>query len=267
MEDNQDSLNVIVDLAGKPYWNEIWKETKGRSANIKANYYHYRFDKLFRTLIPKHSRILEVGCGGSVWLPYFGKTFESEVWGIDYSEVGVGLAKRNLQTQGLNGKIIFGDVFKNEEIPKNYFDVLWTYGFIEHFDDPQKVVARIASFVKPGGLVITLVPNLMGAIGWLQKMVDRGVYSKHVIISPRLLDDIHQKVSLQPVISARYFGIFSIGVVNFNHIRRQLPKMIDAIFWFLVRLTQHLVCFPFWISRLEPESRLFSPYIIGVYKK
>lgn len=209
---------------------------------------------------------MEVGCGGSVWLPYFGKYLKCEVWGIDYSESGVSLALRNLEAEGVSGTIIMGNLFDNQELPKRFFNIVWSSGFIEHFKDTRYAVGKLSKFLKPGGVIITLVPNLGGVVGRFHKVVDRVVYDTHIKIDPQILDAVHTNAGLEAVVSARYLGVFSIGVVNFNRFRALLPRCVDALFWAGVLGIQQSICLPCRILDFHPETKFFSPWIIGAYR-
>ena len=256
--------NNSHNLAGMEHWDFVWKRVGVNRVNLRS-YYDYRFARLFHTLITQGSKVLEVGCGGSVWLPYFARYLQCEVWGIDYSEPGVSLALSNLEAEGVSGTIVLGDVFNNHEVPPCFFDVVWSAGFIEHFNDIQWVVGKLAKYLKPGGMMITLVPNLDGFIGWLHRVVAPKVYQAHVKINPEMLDNLHTGVGLEVLSQAHYFGVFSIGVVNFNHFRARLPRLFDVIFWSTILVTQQSMCFPFRLLNFHPETILFSPWIIGVY--
>ncbi len=253
------------DLAGEEHWNSIWAREREKRFDLRS-YYDYRLSQLFNKFIASGSRILEVGCGGSAWLPYFAKHLKCEVWGIDYSEPGVALASRNLKIENVSGTVVLGDVFETKDIPECYFDVVWTGGFVEHFDDISVVIRKLATFLKPKGTIITLVPNLDGFIGALHKTVDRKIYDTHSKIDPKMLDEFHLNADLEVILGADYFGVFSIGVVNFNRFRSRLPRVCNNLFWLGMVLLQQGICLPFRILRFHRESRLFSPWILGIYR-
>ena len=58
------------DLYEKDHWESFWTFSKPRFFN-KLNYYNSILDKYFRSVVRENSKVLEVGCGGSIWLPYF----------------------------------------------------------------------------------------------------------------------------------------------------------------------------------------------------
>jgi SAM-dependent methyltransferase len=178
----------------------------------------------------------------------------------------VALTQRHFEADRVTGTIILGDAFDNHQLPQQYFDVIWSGGFVEHFADLSSVVRKLSAYLKPNGLMITLIPNLEGCIGWLHRVVDRQVYEAHVKISPQVLDAAHRSVGFEPVLPSGYFGVFSLGVVNFNRFRRRLPRFLDRLLWLGVLAIQQGICFPCRICDVHPESKSFSPWIIGAYR-
>jgi len=51
--------------------------------------FHECFYKAFSYVDISDQKLLEIGGGGSAWLPYFAKEFGFEAYGIDYSELGL----------------------------------------------------------------------------------------------------------------------------------------------------------------------------------
>lgn len=259
-------MNQTTDLAGVGVWDSIWRREKGRRINL-LSYYDDRLSRLFRRFLKPNSKILEAGCGGSVWLPFFGKYLGCEIWGVDYSPEGVELAQDILKDEGVQGRIVYGDAFHNKILPQDYFDAVWSYGLIEHFNDVGGAVEGLVSYLRPGGVMITLVPNLHGLVGRLHKLADKEIYDAHIRISPLEMDSFHRQAGLEPVLSARHFGVFSVGVVNFNRLREKLPRAMDRVVWAGVLGFQQAVCLPFRLLNMHPESSMFSPYVIGVYRR
>jgi cyclopropane fatty-acyl-phospholipid synthase-like methyltransferase len=94
---SENILSSNVDKAGENYWSEVWeRSTLPDPLDIDSkslNSYPYRIlDKLFRDIFKdidtKGKKLLEIGCGNSVLLPYLAKEFGFEIYGIDYSKKG-----------------------------------------------------------------------------------------------------------------------------------------------------------------------------------
>lgn len=252
------------DFVGSEGWDSIWKRVKKRNVT-KLNYYHALLADFFARYVPAKARFVEIGCGGSMWLPYLAKTQQADVWGIDYSPEGIERSREADLRMGTQTKLLLADIFKPNDVPKDFFDALWSNGFIEHFTDPSEIVAIFKQHLRPGGVMITMVPNMSGFPGRLQRAVDRAVYENHQLITPAWMDEIHAKAGLTPVLKAQYSGIFSLGVVNY--LSRFKSPIAYKIFMTMVSLIQQLVVLPFRLLGIKADSAYFSPYVIAVYKR
>ena len=113
-------------------------------------------DKLARYLslrykLPKGSKILDVGCGRGEFLRGFIRCGLNG-YGVDQSTVAKAVCPEAelLQSNLENEPLPYGD---------NYFDAVFSKSVLEHFYYPEKLVMEIYRIVKPGGLVITMVPD------------------------------------------------------------------------------------------------------------
>jgi 2-polyprenyl-3-methyl-5-hydroxy-6-metoxy-1,4-benzoquinol methylase len=191
------------DKAGKEYWDQLHAPDRTLGAinprdtslrNYIACQFHSYFEKTLSSMNAKE--VLEVGCGGSEYLPYFAKEFGLHVTGMDYSEPGCASAARLLTREGIAGTIVCADFFDPPRSLCGKFDVVVSFGVVEHFRDTPDCIAAIANFVKPGGLVLTFVPNMTGVMGSLQKAIDRQLFNKHVPLNRELLRRAHELAGL-----------------------------------------------------------------------
>jgi 2-polyprenyl-3-methyl-5-hydroxy-6-metoxy-1,4-benzoquinol methylase len=67
--------------------------------------------------------------------------------------------------------------------PAKLYDLVFSIGFIEHFDDTADVIRRHADLVKPGGTLFIALPNFRGLNGLVQRIFDRRNYDAHNINS------------------------------------------------------------------------------------
>src|SRR5664279_6195366 len=206
-------------------WDASWAAISApRRLRSWRDYVSWRFARVFREYIKPGDRVLEIGCGGSRFLPYFARELGAEVWGLDFAPAGVSNAKAALERAGVRGTIIEGDLFNTTDIPEEQFDVVFSGGFIEHFTDTTDVLKKIVRFAARGsGLVITEVPNFGGLNGKIQRLADPVLYNQHVVLSPDAMDMAHQKAGAEPVSSAAYFGCLGLGAVNLSRGLSQLP--------------------------------------------
>jgi SAM-dependent methyltransferase len=257
----------LRDLAGRDHWEGVWE--RHRPARVSAlNYYHARLDALLAPLVRPGARVLEVGCGGSRWLPHLARRHGCEVWGVDYSAEGLRLARANLALAGVaaGAQLVEADFFEESRLPAGAFDLVYSLGFLEHFDDPGPAVARMRALLRPGGHALALVPNLEGVVGWLHRAADRAVFAKHVVVPPRALDAMHAAEGFAVAQPAAHVGVFGLTVVNAERLRRRLPRPVDALLWGGAHAVQQAICLGPRLAGRAPESRAFSPWIVGVYR-
>ena len=104
-----------------------------------------------RYSLSKGKRILDLGCGRGEFLRGF----------IQYGLKGYG-ADQSLTAKSVcpEGEILQADL-ENKILPykDESFDVIFSKSFLEHFYYPEKLVREIYRILKPGGLVITMVPD------------------------------------------------------------------------------------------------------------
>jgi 2-polyprenyl-3-methyl-5-hydroxy-6-metoxy-1,4-benzoquinol methylase len=205
----------MVRLTKKIYWDNSYRRVKLPRIINTCKYINFRFDNYFKKtleseLMPK--KFLEFGCGASAWLIYFAKEFHFDVTGVDYSKIGCKLAKENLRLNKVKGKIICEDFFNLNPSQIGKFNIIFSAGVIEHFDDPSKVLKIINNLLEPNGIVIVSVPNIKGIYGTISKILYRNIYEKHKLISKEDMNSYLKKAGFEHTKST-YFGTFDLDVV------------------------------------------------------
>lgn len=265
-----------MDKAGQQYWNDSWAASKLPDAMSPSdlsldNYVNRRFDRLFVNLFDglqtRSLRLLEVGCAKSIWLPYFAKEFGFEVCGIDYSPIGCEMATQITSTNGVYAEVFCADFFSPPINMLGSFDVVVSFGVVEHFEDTSECLKSVSAFLKPGGMLITSIPNMVGLIGSVQKAVNQPVYNIHQLIDSAMLSEAHELTGLE-VLECDYFIASSFGVANLEGISinslsglsKKLLVGILARISKLVWVIENLVGF-------FPPTKTLSPYIYCVARK
>src|ERR1035437_9171327 len=258
-----------TNLIASKQWDASWAATSSpRRLRPWRDYVSWRFARIFREYIKAGDRVLEVGCGGSRLLPYFARDLGAEVWGFDFAPAGVSNAKAALARAGVHGTIVQGDLFNIANVPIDFFDVVFSGGFIEHFTDTRDVVERIVRFAKPkSGLIITEVPNVGGWTGKAQKLIDPEFYAQHVVLTLADMDSAHFQASAEPIRKAEYFGTIGLGMINYNRFLRRLPRAAASMLRRSLEVPQFLFTAPLWALRTEFETAAVSPYLLGVYRR
>ena len=260
------------DKMGKSYWDALWTRNRVPSmvdpnrpglANYVDRAKHRLFAGVIDDMTPRPARLLEIGCASSGWLPYFARQFGLEVWGLDYSEAGCARAEQILAGAGISGRVVCANLLDPPSQMLGYFDLVASFGVIEHFEDTTACLDACARFLKPGGIMITMIPNLRGMPGWLQKRIDRQIFEGHVVLNRDQLIQAHCNAGLAEC-SGTYFLSLNLCALNFQGFR-----------WGLVRRLGSGICQvvsrAIWILeerglQIQPNP-MTSPVIVCVSKK
>jgi len=241
-------------LTNETYWSEHYqRREKSKYGNVRTlNYVDMRFILLFDRIFPKGKiKLIEVGCGDSRWLPFFAKQFGYHVTGIDYSREGCNLARARLQ--GMEASIIQSDFL--DVLPPGEFDIVTSFGFIEHFKDTQLILRRMVSMLRTGGILFVEIPNLYSITGNLLKVLRRDIYDTHALINPEGLIRYFGEVGIERC-EAGYFGSFNLGVVGWSNV----PRL--GVFRRLISKSNVLLQKMLKQCDIRIEHKIISPYII-----
>ena len=258
------------DKAGKAYWDDVWADdvlplpvdpSKTHIDNYVNVRFHEFFAQTFSRIDPRGKLLLEVGCANSSWLPYFSQQFDFKIHGLDYSEIGCEQSRNILSNAGIQGEVVCADFFSPPASLLGTFDVVITFGVVEHFTDTQSCIKALAKLLKPGGLLITIIPNMVGLIGRIEKTINRPVYDIHVPLDAESLTRVHKFLRLE-VLQAGYFMSTHFGVLNLNGLNpRSLNWKIKNVFLkILLHISKLIWLFEGVFGQLMP-NRLTSPYI------
>lgn len=169
-----------------------------------------KFAALFDRFVPAGGgEVLELGCGASRWLPYLALRKGSRVSGVDYEPSAVDLTVANMRGAGAAGAILCRDAFDaaaNADLGGR-FDLVYSLGLLEHFDDLVRCLRAVVSYVRPGGLVMTIVPNLQGVNWALQRYGDLRILETHVVYDVDRLRRRHEEAGLA-TLATGYAGFY-----------------------------------------------------------
>lgn len=231
------------DLAGREYWDRVWADQqfppdiapRGDSLWLHRDRLLHRSIARAMAGRPAGLRLIELGCARSAWLPYFAREFGSRISGLDYSALGVEQTVQRLEASGIPGEIRCADLFNPPDDWLEAFDVVSWFGVVEHFDDTAAAIRAAARLLKPGGLMITEIPNMAGLVGWMQKTLNKPVYDIHVPLTAKQLATHHRSAGLQ-IVSSEYLVPLDFGVVDIEHLPAGLGQRLKARLLFGLRL-------------------------------
>jgi len=256
------------ELTNKSHWNNLYDNcTLKREVWLPSDYDSYLLDYVISKEIQQNKplNILEIGCGNSTWLPYLARKFNLQIAGLDYSETGCELLRKNLMNEGIAGSVFCEDLFSADPDRVGRYDFVYSLGVVEHFSDIENVIKKMMQFVSPGGILFTEIPNFSGSI--------YSVISE--IWNPELLR-MHNKLSRTNIIHAYkscgltevkgdYLGLFSLALESWEAYPRW-PGMARAIAPGIVTI-KSILDKPLIHSHYYQGYKPLAPYIYATGKK
>lgn len=204
-------------------------------------------------------RIVEIGCAPGVLLLSYHKRYRYEPWGIDYSHTGVAKARQLFRSASLNpGNIVEADFFAQAVTEKfgEFFDVVTSHGFIEHFDQPTDVVRRHVNLLRVGGFLVVSIPNLRGFNYLRVRMSCPEKLVMHNLAIMKL--PVFRSIFKDPGFGLETLFVGWVGTITLRHLYPDwLPDfdaIIDKALWFVAR-DRHF------------ETALFSPHLMYIGRR
>ena len=127
------------------WYDLVWK--------VGLEFWHDLFEKQ-----APGKKMLECGCGSarvSRYMAHHG--YQCTL--LDYSEKALHIGKSAFDSLSLDGRFVIGDI-NHLCFPDEQFDVVFSGGVLEFFDDVQKPVDEMVRVLKPGGVfAANMVPR------------------------------------------------------------------------------------------------------------
>lgn len=248
------------------YWSGLWSTTTlpkpidiaDNSIANHGNLARHRYLSNVLGDLRRGSRLLEIGAAQSRWLPYFHKQFGFAPTGLDYSEIGCERARELLVHAGVPGEVVCADLFSPPAGLLGRFDAVVSFGVVEHFDDTAGCLAALASYLKPGGRVVTTIPNMAGGLGLLQRWVDRTIFETHVPLTDAELARAHVAAGLEVVDSGYLLSANWRSVATGNE---RLSRPAERLIRHGLSVTTKLMWQAERLGFGLPPNRLTSPYV------
>lgn len=150
----------------KKLWDKHWKRTAASKNNFKNAFFLMDQIKMeyLLPLLPKFAkRTLEVGAG-SGRLSRFLALRGYLTYCLDYSSEALTYARTHYRREGVQGVCVLA---RAEHLPfdDNSFDVVFSTGLLEHFEDPMPIIFEMVRVLKGGGLFYSdIVPKKLSLL-------------------------------------------------------------------------------------------------------
>jgi cyclopropane fatty-acyl-phospholipid synthase-like methyltransferase len=251
-------------LTQQHYWEVSYAKTGDDEVDITSYRQMHRkvMINLLSSVINSGDSVIEIGAGGSEEICQLARLHpDCKFTGVDYTTSGCDLLERKAASRKLSVQVKNGDMF--DERNTDAYDVAYSIGLLEHFTSLAKAVTAIMKFVRPGGTVVTLIPNMAFLNGWLTKRFNPQCYQLHVPHTKRTLDRGHREAGLH-VCESGYLGSVNFGILSACFQSPAAPYY--SCYLWLSRLTHLCWLFESRVCSLPPIA-LFAPYIFVIARK
>lgn len=169
------------------------------------------------TLGEGNKKVLDVGCGAGFLSNAMAKAGHN-VDGIDMSEESLAIAKKYDETKSVNYQI--ADAYKlpfEDEV----FDAVSAMDFLEHVEEPGKVIEEVSRVLKPGGVFFfhTFSKNILAylvvikLVEWFLPKTPKHLHILRLFISPKQLEkmcvlanlNVKCLLGIRPILGNRSF--------------------------------------------------------------
>jgi 2-polyprenyl-3-methyl-5-hydroxy-6-metoxy-1,4-benzoquinol methylase len=237
-------------LTDASFWQEHWDSEASRHGFL------YLDD--IAPFLPRgdNLRLLEIGCAPGGILAHICGARGYEANGLDFVCDPTQM-EQQLRARGVRVGQVHRADFLNWH-PSQRYDIVSSFGFIEHFDDPGALARRHFELVAPGGTVVIGIPNFARGQRVLHQVFDRPQLLRHntSCMSLRFLRQVAADCSAE-VLFASYVG----GHFAFWPGHDERPRYLELAMRRTVRFIQR-------VARRVPSgtNSLLSPYLVGVFK-
>jgi 2-polyprenyl-3-methyl-5-hydroxy-6-metoxy-1,4-benzoquinol methylase len=159
------------ELTTRSHWDAAWAAPPRWRLPSGLSVATRNMQRILRREVRPGMRVLELGCAPGKILAWAAADLGARVAGLDYSERGIGWSRMLFERLRLPADLRCEDVFHTTFTPGG-FDVVYSFGLIEHFEDPRGIVRAHLALVRPGGKAIISIPDYGGIYGRLQRRLD-----------------------------------------------------------------------------------------------
>jgi SAM-dependent methyltransferase len=170
-------------LTDAAFWDAHWEGLKLPTAvdERRASPYQREILGVFKRFAPRDhgGRALEIGGAPGGYLAYIARTFGLEAHAIDSSPVGCRLLAENFRLLDIAVSVQCVDALSADLSGLPRFDLVYSLGLIEHFDDPVAMIRKHIELARPGGIVVLGLPAFLGINRPILRLTRPELFSTH----------------------------------------------------------------------------------------
>ncbi len=262
------------ELSEKKYWDNVIEK---KSVNftqlatfpiikhIMLGFYNWEFFRICKKYLNTEAKnTFEVGCAPGNYLIQFYKLFSLSPCGVEYSKVWVDSIIKNFTENHIDASgIVHWDFFDKDfiEANKEKYDVVYSMGFIEHFDNPQEAIDNHFHLTKKWWIVVITIPNLY----YLNKyFVEKSFLDIHNLNIMRT-DLLAPYFQWREILENRYFwGFFNVWGFIFSN---PILEKLRLVFFVLQRIIIDPILMVLSLVLINLSNRYTSPSMMIICRK
>ena len=243
-------------LTTQEYWESYYGKDHADARHIISvcSYYDRYWDELIQN-DPSNKTIIEIGGFPGRYLAYLASKYNLIPTCLDYNS-DKSQIERTFDVMKVDNFHILQEDFTAYK-PQKTYDYVISNGFIEHFEDFDNILDKHMQYLKPGGKMLIMIPNMRGYIKWYKRAVDPKNLSIHNLksMSLRVFRDFGKRHDLM-IEQLEYFG-------DFPHTVHQPLNVFQKLIFKANRLLFKKGLNP--LVRKYP-SKMWSSSMIAIYK-
>ncbi len=252
-------------------WDDYYKRERKLHIKPKNGFFSpydiFLCDSILKKYLPKYNgpqkeapKIVEIGGGDGKLVKKISDMLGYQPFSIEYSKPAIA------EAMSIGVETIEGDVFDGKLLReyKNYFDIVYSYGFVEHILPPEKAIDVHLQLLKPGGYFFVQIPRFRGFNYWKVKILRPDLLPLHNLA-------IMDKDKLEKICFSKK-EIRKIFCENYGTLKLRIPiEKKDIKYYFLKAFfSLERVLSPLLKLACKEkgcETKFFSPAVIFIGKK
>ena len=230
-------LDFFEDSAKSGEWNSLYH------SDNPANYpFIIRIKKTLELLENiQNKNVCDLGCGtGALISPILEK--QAIYTGIDFSNEMLETIKSKYPNEVLNKKINLILINFGKDKFEKKFDLLIGLGFIEYFNEPQKIINQLYNLLPKDGELILSFPNknsldftMIRALSIIRYLVKK-IFNIGKVNPPRKM---WSRFEAKKILESEGFKIMKIKNYYFNILAYPFTKLLPRISFFLSKKLEY----------------------------
>jgi len=215
-----DTDSTTQDLSSESEWADIWdgNEVIGCEAlNLRSRGFDSDLLDFIQAPLLQTSggTFIELGCFPGTFMRFFAEQGPYQVSGLEYVEPCVDKTVDFLAQEGIQSDVHHGD-FRTWQTDRRW-DVVASFGLIEHFDDTREVLTHHIRLTNPGGHILVTFPLHCGLYGRVMAWASPDRLAQHNRMS--LADALAAASAIDEVeiVKAGYLGRFGFGACRLHN--------------------------------------------------